>query len=87
MRSLFSNSLLIGNDWISEFEFAFGEIILQVLEADFDVKFSTSSYNVLTRLFGVALDKWIRLGKLSQTFNELWKICSVLGLDGNANNC
>jgi hypothetical protein len=38
------------------------------------VELSASSDDVLTRLFGVAKNERIGLGKFTETIDELWKI-------------
>ena len=50
------------------------------------MEFTAASNNVLTRLFSGANDKWVRLGELAKTFNELSKISSVIDLDGNTHD-
>ena len=82
----FRNGLLVGDDWVSLLEWALSIIFLQVLEADFDVKFSTSGNNVLTGLFSVAKDEWICLGKFPKTVDKLWKISSRLDFDSDTHD-
>ena len=50
------------------------------------MELSATSDNVLTRLSGLSEDEWIRLGKLSKTLNELWKISSGFDLDGDTHD-
>jgi len=50
------------------------------------VELTTSGNNVLTGCFSGDLDEGVRLGELSETFDELGEIGSVLDLDGNTHD-
>jgi len=50
------------------------------------VQFTSTSYDVLTRLLNDTLDHRIRLGQTLQTFYKLGQVSWVLGLHGNPHN-
>jgi len=61
-------------------------LLLQIVEADFQMQFTGTSNDVLTRLIERALYHRIGLGQTLQTFYELGEIVGVLGLDGNTHD-
>lgn len=63
-----------------------GVVLFEILEADFQVEFSGTGDNVLTRFFGDDLDHGIGLGESLETFDELGQIGGVLALDGDSDD-
>ena len=84
LGGLGGDGLLVGNDWVTLLDLTLGVLLNEILKADLDVELTTTGDNVLTTLFSDALDEWIGLGKLLQTFNEFWEIGGVLNIDGNS---
>ena len=50
------------------------------------MELTAASNDVLTRLFSSADDERVRLGKLTETFDELGKIRGVLDFDGDTHD-
>mmetsp|Transcript_10273 Transcript_10273/g.8825 ORF Transcript_10273/g.8825 Transcript_10273/m.8825 type:complete len:696 (-) Transcript_10273:337-2424(-) len=80
------DGFLVGNDGVRLLNGAVGVFFLQILQANFDVEFTTTGNNMLTGFFVDNEDEGIRLGELIQTIDELGKILSVLGLDGDSDD-
>jgi len=81
-----SNCFLVGNDWVSDLDFTLSILLNEILKADLDVELTTTGNNMLTSLFSDTKNKWIRLRELLKTLYKLWKIGSVLDIDGNSYN-
>mmetsp|Transcript_41573 Transcript_41573/g.70131 ORF Transcript_41573/g.70131 Transcript_41573/m.70131 type:complete len:529 (+) Transcript_41573:715-2301(+) len=62
------------------------EILLQILQANFQMQLTSTSNDVLTSFLNGSLHKWIRLGKTLQSFDQFWKISRILGLDSNTHD-
>jgi len=84
LGGFFSDGLLVSDDWVTLLNVTLGILLNKILKADLDVELTTTGDDVLTTLFGDALDEWIGLGELLQTFNEFWEIGGVLDIDGNS---
>jgi len=80
------NSFLVGDDWVSLNDFALGELLNKILQADLDMKLTTTGNNMLTGLLSGANDEWIGLGKFLETIDELWKIIGVFDIDCNSDD-
>lgn len=61
-------------------------LLLKILETDLNVELTGTSNDVLTTLLSVALDARVRLGKTTETLDELGEVRGVLGLDGDADD-
>ena len=86
LGGLLSNSLLVGNDWVTLLDWALSVLLFEILEADFDVELTATGNNVLTRLLSGANNKRIRLGEFTETLDKLGEIGSVLDLDGDTHD-
>jgi len=86
LAGFLSDGFLVGDDGVTLLDGAFGEFFLKILKADFDMEFTTSGNNVLTRLFSLDENEGIGLGELSESFDELGEIGSGLDLDGNTHD-
>jgi len=86
LRRFFRDGFLVLDNGVSFSDGALGEIFFEILEANFDMEFSTSGNNVLTGSFGGDLDEGVGLGELSETFDELGEIGGVLDLDGDTHD-
>mmetsp|Transcript_10545 Transcript_10545/g.29798 ORF Transcript_10545/g.29798 Transcript_10545/m.29798 type:complete len:859 (+) Transcript_10545:55-2631(+) len=62
------------------------EILLQILEANLQVKLTGTGDNVLTSVLDGALNHRIRLGQALETLHKLWKIRGGLALDGDTHD-
>jgi len=56
---LFNDSLTEGDDRVGLLEGDSCVVLFEILQADFEMKFTGSGDDVFTRLFGVALDAWV----------------------------
>ena len=61
-------------------------ILFQILQTNFQVKFSGSSNNMFSRLLSNDLYHRIRFGQSLQSFNQLGKISRILGFNCNSND-
>ena len=86
LGGLLSDSLLVGNDWVTLLDWALSVLLFEILEADFDVELTATGNNVLTRLLSGANDERIRLGEFTETLDKLGEIGSVLDLDGDTHD-
>jgi len=62
------------------------EVILEILQANFKVEFTSTGDDVLTGFFDGADDEGIGLGEALETFDELGEIGGVLGFDGDTDD-
>jgi len=76
------DGLSVGDDWLGLLDWDASVVFFEILEADLQVEFSSTSDDVLAGFFRDNLDHRIRLGKSLETFDELGKIGGVLALDG-----
>lgn len=84
--ALGSDSLTEGNDGLRDLELGSAVLVTEILKADLKMELTSTSDDVLTRLFDVALAERIGLGKTLKTFDKLRKISRVLGLDSDTND-
>ena len=77
---------LICDDWVRFLEFALSVLVLEIVEADFNVELSATSDNVLTSGFGDADDQGIGLRESLESLDELGEIGGVLGLNGDSHD-
>jgi len=74
---------LVGYDWLGDLELDTSEVILKILQANFEMEITSTGNNVLTSGADGALNKWIGLGKSLQTFDQLGQVSWVSWLDGD----
>jgi hypothetical protein len=83
-----SDGFVVRDDWIVDDDFdTLGVEFSEILKTDLDVKITTTGDNVLSG--GLILgdnDQWVRLGKLSETFDELGKIGWHLGMNSDSDD-
>lgn len=80
-------SLTVGYDRVGGDDFHTRAVfLLEIVQADFQVQFTGTSDNVLTRFVEGTLDHRIGLGETLKTFHQLGEIVGVLGLDGNTHD-
>lgn len=73
----------VGNDRVGGDDFHTRTVlVLEIVQADFQVQFTSTSNNVLTRLVEGTLYHRIGLGETLKTFYQLGEIVGVLGLNG-----
>lgn len=77
-----TNSLTVLDDGVGDDEGHTGVVVLEVVQANLQVKFTGTSNDVLARFRGVSQDARIRLGQTLEAFNELGQVLGVLDLDG-----
>lgn len=78
-----ADGLTIGNDGVRDTERNTSVIFLKILQANFQMKFTSTGNNVLTRLVNHGQDTRVRLGETLETFDKLGQIVGVLDLDGS----
>jgi len=83
---LLGDGLSVGDDWVGLLDWHASVVLLEILQADLQMKLTGTSDNVLTGVSGLDDDHWIGLGESFETFDELWKIGWVLGLNGNSHD-
>lgn len=77
-----TDSLTVGNDRVGDAEGNTSVVFLEILQANFEVEFTSTGDNVLTGLVDHGQDTRVRLGQTLKTFDKLGQITSVLDLDG-----
>jgi hypothetical protein len=85
LRRLSVDSLTVRDDRVRSVQRDSAEL-LEILQANLQVKLTGTSDDVLTRLFGDALDARVRLGQAAETLNQLREIGGVLGLDSHTHD-
>ena len=78
--------LPVGNNGVGLLERNLSVILFQILEADLKMEFSSSSNDMLSRLFNHTLDHRIRLSQSLQSFDQLGQISGILGLNSNSDD-
>jgi hypothetical protein len=76
------NSLTVLNDGVGDAERDTSVVLLEILQANFQVELTGTSNDVLTRVGDVGEDAGVGLGETLETFDELGQILGVLDLDG-----
>jgi len=79
---LLGDSLSVRHNRVGLLQRDAGVILLQILEANLEVKLTSSRNDVLSGLFEDALHHGIGLGETLETFDEFRQIGRVLSLDG-----
>lgn len=67
---LLGNSLSVGHDRVGLLDGNLGVILLQILEANLQMKLTGTSDDVLARLFDDALNHGVRFGQTLQSWEE-----------------
>ncbi|KAH3663650.1 hypothetical protein OGAPHI_005051 [Ogataea philodendri] len=80
------NGLSVRNNWRRDSQWNTGVVVLQVTQTNLQVQLTSGSNNVLTRLRNRSHNTWVGLGQSLKTLNQLWKIVTVLNLNGNLHN-
>jgi len=81
-----SDGFSVGDNGISHLQFNTSEFFSEILQADFEMELTSTSDDVFTAFFGVALDAGIGLRQTFETFNQFGEIRGVLWLDGNTHD-
>jgi len=81
-----NNGLTIRHDGIRGLDFNTSVIFSKILKANFQMEFTSTSDDVFTRFFDVALDARVGLGESLETFDELGELGGILGLDGDTHD-
>ena len=81
-----SDGFTEGNDWWRPLDWDASIVLFKILKADFKVEFTGTGDDVLTGFFVGDLDAWVGLGKPVETFDKLWKVGSLLWLDGDTHD-
>lgn len=79
---LTADSLTVGDDRVGDTERNTSMVLLEILQTNLKVKFTSTSNDVLTRLVDVGQDARVRLGQTLKTLDQLGKVGSILDLDG-----
>mmetsp|Transcript_21927 Transcript_21927/g.45070 ORF Transcript_21927/g.45070 Transcript_21927/m.45070 type:complete len:236 (+) Transcript_21927:513-1220(+) len=80
------NGFTVRNNGIRDLDLSSHEIVLEILQTNFQVEFSGCSDNVFTRFTNRANNHGIGLGQTLHTLDQLRKIGRVLGLNGATND-
>mmetsp|Transcript_101970 Transcript_101970/g.141726 ORF Transcript_101970/g.141726 Transcript_101970/m.141726 type:complete len:289 (+) Transcript_101970:696-1562(+) len=83
LAGLLADGLPVGHHGVGHDEVALSVLILQVLQADLDVKLTAACDHVLSALLGGAHNQGIGLGQLLQTLHQLGQVLAILGLHCN----
>ena len=79
---LAGDSLTVLDDGVGHTEGNTGVVLLEILQADFQVQLTGTGNDVLTGVGDVGQDARVGLGKTLKTLNKLGKILGVLDLNG-----
>mmetsp|Transcript_17466 Transcript_17466/g.43566 ORF Transcript_17466/g.43566 Transcript_17466/m.43566 type:complete len:571 (-) Transcript_17466:874-2586(-) len=80
------NGFTVRNNGIRDLDLSSHEIVLEILQTNFQVEFSGCSDNVFTGFTNTANNHRIGLGQTLHTLDQLRKIGRVLGLNGATND-
>lgn len=81
------NGLTVGDDRVGRVKLNTTAVLFaEILQANLEVKLTSTGDNVLTGLLNGALDHGVGFGETLKTFDELGQVGRVLGLDGNAHD-
>jgi hypothetical protein len=80
------NGLTIRHDGVRGLDFNTSVVFSEILKANFQMEFTSTSDDVFTGFFDVALDARVGLGESLETFDELRELRGVLGLDSNTHD-
>lgn len=83
---LATDSLTVLGDRVRDTEGNTSVVFLKILQANFQVKFTGTGNDVLTRLVDGDLDTRVGLGETLKTFDKLGQIVGVLDLDGTTHD-
>ena len=87
LRGALSDGFTEGDDGFGDLEGStVHEVILEILQANFKMEFTSTSNDVFTGFFDGADDEGIGLGEALETFDELGEISGVLGFDGDTDD-
>jgi hypothetical protein len=76
------NGLTVGDDGVRDTERNTSVVLLEILQANFQMELTSTGNNVLTALVNHGQNARIRLGQTLETFDQLGEIVGVLDLDG-----
>lgn len=76
------DGLTVGDDGVGDTKGNTSVVLLEILQANFEVKLTSTSNDVLTGLVDHGQDTRVRLGQTLKTFDQLGQILSVLDLNG-----
>mmetsp|Transcript_36215 Transcript_36215/g.121292 ORF Transcript_36215/g.121292 Transcript_36215/m.121292 type:complete len:378 (-) Transcript_36215:1509-2642(-) len=86
-RRLLGDGLAVADDRVGDGDRrALHEVLLQVLEADLDVKLAAARDDVLARLLHGANDERVRLCEPLEALDQLWQVVGVLRRHGDAHD-
>jgi hypothetical protein len=77
-----ADGLTVRDDGVGDTEGNTGVVLLEILQANFEVELTSTGNDVLTRLVDESQDTGVGLGQTLKTFDKLGQITSVLDLDG-----
>eukprot|EP00906_Rhabdomonas_costata_P014740 RCo021167 len=80
------DGLTEGHHGLGDLQLAAHEVVLQILQADFQVELSCTSNDVLASLLNRALHQGVGLGQPLQALNQLGQVTRVLGLNGHTHH-
>jgi hypothetical protein len=83
---LFDDSLTERHDGVGGPEGDTSVVLLEILQANFEMELTGTSDDVLTGLLRIALNAGVGLGQTLETLNQFGQICCVLGFDGNTHD-
>ena len=83
---LVDDGLTVRDDWVGDLDRDASVVLLEILQADLQVKLTGAGNDVLTGLFDNTLDHRIGLGQSLQAFDQFWQIGGVLSLDGDTHD-
>ncbi len=68
------DSLLVGDDWVGLLQLALGILVLQVVQADFDVQLTAAGDDVLSSGLGDADDQGVGLRQALEALDQLGQV-------------
>lgn len=77
-----SDGLTVGDDGVGDTKGNTSVVLLEILQANFQVKLTSTGNDVLTGLVDHGQDTRVRLGQTLKTFDQLGQILGVLDLNG-----
>ena len=76
-----SHGFLIGDDGVILDDVALSEILLKIVQTDFDVELTTTGNDVFSALIKLTKDEGVRLGQFLKTVDQLGEVSGIFGFN------